>query len=175
VLWQSVGFSEDDALKINVISGVAGIAACLATFFLIDRIGRKPLLLVGSAGMAVTLTVIAASFSTGALVNGTLQLSSHAGLAALLAANAYVIFFNVSWGPVMWVMLGEMFPNQIRSACGSRGSRSGSRTRGERELPALAVSIGRRDLRLLRRGCRRLVLRACDGARERAAWSSRCA
>lgn len=144
VLWQSVGFSEDDALKINVISGVAGIAACLATFFLIDRIGRKPLLLIGSAGMAVTLTVIAASFSTGALVNGTLQLSSHAGLAALLAANAYVIFFNVSWGPVMWVMLGEMFPNQLR---GSGLAVSGlaqwlANFAVSASFPALAVSIG---------------------------------
>ena len=38
------------------------------------------------------------------------------GVFALLAANAYVFFFNVSWGPVMWVMLGEMFPNQMRGS-----------------------------------------------------------
>jgi len=38
------------------------------------------------------------------------------GLLALIAANVYVIFFNLSWGPVMWVMLGEMFPNQIRGS-----------------------------------------------------------
>jgi SP family sugar:H+ symporter-like MFS transporter len=144
VLWQSVGFSEDDALKINVISGVAGIAACLTTFFLIDRIGRKPLLLIGSAGMAVTLTIIAASFSTGALVGGTLHLSSQAGLAALLAANAYVIFFNVSWGPVMWVMLGEMFPNQMR---GSALAVSGlaqwlANFAVSASFPVLAASIG---------------------------------
>lgn len=144
VLWQSVGFSEDDALKINVISGVAGIAACLATFFLIDRIGRKPLLLIGSAGMAITLAIIAASFSTGALVEGKLQLSSQAGLAALLAANVYVIFFNVSWGPVMWVMLGEMFPNQMR---GSGLAVSGlaqwlANFAVSASFPVLAASIG---------------------------------
>ena len=38
------------------------------------------------------------------------------GNVAVVAANLYVIFFNVSWGPVMWVMLGEMFPNQIRGS-----------------------------------------------------------
>jgi SP family sugar:H+ symporter-like MFS transporter len=38
------------------------------------------------------------------------------GVLALIAANAYVVFFNFSWGPVMWVMLGEMFPNQMRGS-----------------------------------------------------------
>jgi SP family sugar:H+ symporter-like MFS transporter len=42
--------------------------------------------------------------------------AGHNGLIALLAANAYVVFFNMSWGPIMWVMLGEMFPNQIRGS-----------------------------------------------------------
>jgi SP family sugar:H+ symporter-like MFS transporter len=116
VLWQSVGFSEDDALKINILSGSLSILACLATIMLIDRIGRKPLLLIGSAGMAATLAVMAWAFSTATMVDGTIALSDQAGLAALIAGNLYVIFFNLSWGPVMWVMLGEMFPNQIRGS-----------------------------------------------------------
>lgn len=116
VLWQSVGFSENDALKINILSGALSILACLATILLIDRIGRKPLLLVGSAGMAVALAVVAACFSTGALEGGALRLSDGAGTTALVAANLYVILFNLSWGPVMWVMLGEMFPNRIRGS-----------------------------------------------------------
>ena len=116
VLWQSVGFSEDDALKINILSGSLSIVACLVTVFIIDRLGRKPILLIGSAGMAVTLAVVAASFATATLVDGNLRLSADAGLVALVAANAYVVFFNFSWGPVMWVMLGEMFPNQIRGS-----------------------------------------------------------
>src|SRR3546814_7875648 len=66
--------------------------------------------------MAVTLAIVAFCFSTGTLVDGSLQLSDQYGLIALIAANAYVIFFNASWGPVMWVMLGEMFPNQIRGS-----------------------------------------------------------
>jgi SP family sugar:H+ symporter-like MFS transporter len=116
VLWQSVGFSEDDALKINILSGALSIFACLATIVLIDRIGRKPLLLIGSAGMALSLAVMAAAFSTASVVDGAVQLSDRAGLAALISGNLYVVFFNASWGPVMWVMLGEMFPNQIRGS-----------------------------------------------------------
>ncbi|MXP48234.1 sugar porter family MFS transporter [Altererythrobacter luteolus] len=116
VLWQAVGFSESDALKINILSGTISIASCVAAIALIDRIGRKPLLLIGSAGMAVTLAIMSVAFMSGSLVDGTLELSDGAGLAALIAANVYVAFFNFSWGPVMWVMLGEMFPNQIRGS-----------------------------------------------------------
>jgi len=117
VLWQSAGFSESDALLINVISGAVSIGACLVATFLIDRIGRKPLLMTGSIGMAVTLSTLAIVFAN-ALVQegGNLELTGSAGPIALVAANLYVIFFNMSWGPVMWVMLGEMFPNQIRGS-----------------------------------------------------------
>ncbi|WP_110686690.1 sugar porter family MFS transporter [Salinicola aestuarinus] len=116
VLWQAVGFSESDALMINVISGAVSIAACLITIGLVDRLGRKPLLWAGSVGMAVTLATLVYAFSTAEIVDGRLALSSANGVLALLAANAYVFFFNVSWGPVMWVMLGEMFPNQVRGS-----------------------------------------------------------
>jgi SP family sugar:H+ symporter-like MFS transporter len=116
VLWQSVGFSENDALLINILSGSLSILACLAAIFTIDRIGRKPLLLIGSAGMAVTLAIVAGCFATGTLAGGTLHLDHPYDLIALIAANVYVVFFNFSWGPVMWVMLGEMFPNQIRGS-----------------------------------------------------------
>jgi SP family sugar:H+ symporter-like MFS transporter len=116
VLWQAVGFSEADSLKINILSGTLSIAACLVAIFLIDRIGRKPLLLIGSIGMALTLSTLTIAFATGELINNKLILAPHVGLLALISANLYVIFFNLSWGPVMWVMLGEMFPNQIRGS-----------------------------------------------------------
>jgi sugar porter (SP) family MFS transporter len=116
-LWEAVGFTEDNALQINILSGVLSIGACLLTIALIDKIGRKPLLLVGSAGMTVTLGVVAWAFSNAIpSAGGGVTLPGHIGLIALVAANLYVIFFNVSWGPVMWVMLGEMFPNQIRGS-----------------------------------------------------------
>jgi len=116
-LWQLAGFTEDQSLQINIVSGAVSIAACFLTIALIDRIGRKPLLLIGSAGMAVTLFAMVYACANGTLdPAGNLQLSSGLGTLALIAANLYVIFFNVSWGPVMWVMLGEMFPNQIRGS-----------------------------------------------------------
>ncbi|WP_395623744.1 sugar porter family MFS transporter [Sphingomonas daechungensis] len=116
-LWQLAGFTENDALLINIVSGAVSIAACFITIAVIDKIGRKPLLLIGSAGMAVTLFVMVYAFSHGSLdPEGNLVLSKDLGMIAVVAANLYVIFFNVSWGPVMWVMLGEMFPNQIRGS-----------------------------------------------------------
>lgn len=115
-LWQSVGFSENDALLINIGSGGLSILACLAAMAVIDKIGRKPLLLIGSAGMAVTLGVMAWCFSQAQIIDGAPHLPGSVGPIALVAANAYVVFFNFSWGPVMWVMLGEMFPNQMRGS-----------------------------------------------------------
>jgi SP family sugar:H+ symporter-like MFS transporter len=116
-LWQLAGFTEDQSLLINIVSGAVSIAACFVTIAVIDKIGRKPLLLIGSAGMAVTLAVMTYAFSQGSLdAQGNLVLSKDLGMIAVVAANLYVIFFNVSWGPVMWVMLGEMFPNQIRGS-----------------------------------------------------------
>ncbi|MGH8145269.1 MAG: sugar porter family MFS transporter [Rhodanobacteraceae bacterium] len=117
VLWQAVGFSESDALLINVLSGALSIGACLVALALIDRVGRKPLLWIGSVGMTVTLALVAFAFANaGVDAGGHPVLSGGTGILALVAANAYVVFFNLSWGPVMWVMLGEMFPNRIRGS-----------------------------------------------------------
>lgn len=116
-LWQLAGFTESQSLAINIVSGAVSIAACLVTIAVIDKVGRKPLLLIGSAGMAVTLFAMVYAFSHGSLdPKGNLVLSKDLGTIAVVAANLYVIFFNFSWGPVMWVMLGEMFPNQIRGS-----------------------------------------------------------
>ncbi len=116
VLWQAVGFSESDALLINVVSGAVSLVACLITITLVDKVGRKPILWVGSLGMAVTLGLMAFAFSTATQVEGQMTLSDNMGVLALIAANAYVMLFNGSWGPVMWVMLGEMYPNQLRGS-----------------------------------------------------------
>ncbi|MEO0466458.1 MAG: sugar porter family MFS transporter [Pseudomonadota bacterium] len=116
VLWEFVGFTEEDGLLTNVIMGSISIIACLVAIALIDRIGRKPLLLIGSIGMAVTLATMAGVFSQASVTDTGLTLSPGLGQVALISAIAYVAFFNFSWGPVMWVMLGEMFPNQMRGS-----------------------------------------------------------
>ena len=116
VLWQAVGFSESDALLINIISGAVSIGACILTILVIDKIGRRPLLQWGSIGMAITLSLMVVSFANSSTdASGNLEMGDW-GAVALVAANAYVFLFNMSWGPVMWVMLGEMFPNQIRGS-----------------------------------------------------------
>lgn len=117
VLWRAAGFSETDALMINVIGGVINITATLVAISLIDRIGRKPLLVFGGIGMAVFLGVLAVVFSTAKIAsNGSLELGDTGGMIALLAANLYIVCFGITWGPVTWVLLGEMFPNQLRGA-----------------------------------------------------------
>ncbi|AKH43241.1 SP family sugar:H+ symporter-like MFS transporter [Altererythrobacter atlanticus] len=116
-LWRLAGVSEEVALERNILSGVVSIAAVLVALMVIDKIGRKPLLMIGSLGMGMTLAAMTWAFSgAGTDAAGNLALGETAGWVALVAANLYVIFFNASWGPVMWVMLGEMFPNQMRGS-----------------------------------------------------------
>ncbi|MBW4601267.1 MAG: sugar porter family MFS transporter [Calothrix sp. FI2-JRJ7] len=118
VLWQAVGFSEKDSLLITVITGVVNILTTLIAIAYVDKFGRKPLLAIGSIGMTVTLGTLTVIFG-GASVDaatGTPSLSGTAGIIALIAANLYVVFFGFSWGPIVWVMLGEMFNNRIRAA-----------------------------------------------------------
>ncbi|MEE6274670.1 MFS transporter, partial [Georgenia sp. MJ206] len=62
-----------------------------------------------------TLGVMALAFSQSTLVDGEAQLPQPWGTVALVAANGFVVFFGATWGPIMWVMLGEMFPNRIRA------------------------------------------------------------
>jgi MFS transporter, SP family, sugar:H+ symporter len=118
-LWHAVGFTPDDSLAITVITSITNIVVTLVAIALVDRLGRKPLLIMGSLGMALTLGVMAWVFGTAptAMVAGHAQpqLGAAAGLIAVMAANLYVVFFGVSWGPVTWVLLGEMFNNRIRA------------------------------------------------------------
>jgi SP family sugar:H+ symporter-like MFS transporter len=116
VLWQAVGFSENDALVITVITAVVNIVTTLVAILLVDRVGRRPLLLIGSAGMAVTLGVLAVIFAGAEGTTARPELGPVAGPVALVAANVYVFAFGMSWGPMVWVLLGETFPNRIRAA-----------------------------------------------------------
>ena len=112
MLWQSVGFGESDAFLTSVISSAVNLVMTVVAILLIDKIGHKPLLLIGSIGMAITLSTLTVCFmSAGA--DGSLP--GMAAVIALIAANLYITFFAATWGPVMWVMLGEMFNNRIRT------------------------------------------------------------
>ncbi|WP_414580729.1 sugar porter family MFS transporter [Scytonema sp. PCC 10023] len=117
ILWRAVGFSEQNSLTITVITGAVNIITTLVAIAFVDKFGRKPLLILGSIGMTLTLGTLASIFGTAQLdPAGNPTLSGSAGIVALLAANLYVFCFGFSWGPVVWVLLGEMFNNKIRAA-----------------------------------------------------------
>ncbi len=117
VLWQAVGFSADESAVYTVITSVINVATTLIAIALIDKIGRKPLLLIGSSGMAITLITMSIIFANATLgSDGKPSLDGASGVIALIAANLFVVAFGMSWGPVVWVLLGEMFPNRIRAA-----------------------------------------------------------
>ena len=116
VLWEAVGFTESSAFIITVIGAVINILTTLIAIATIDKFGRKPLLIIGSIGMTVTLATMAFVFGTARVVDGKPILEGAQGPTALIAANLFVIAFGMSWGPVTWVLLGEIFPNRMRAA-----------------------------------------------------------
>lgn len=131
LIWGAVGFGESKAFLTSTIISLVNVIFTLVAISLVDRIGRRPLLLIGSLGMFVTLAVLTFVFQTAPACTEALLgsegcatvadlntpiLSDTGGLIAVLMLNIYVAFFAATWGPVVWVLLGEMFPNKIRAA-----------------------------------------------------------
>ncbi|WP_427919758.1 sugar porter family MFS transporter [Streptomyces sp. cg40] len=112
-LWQSVGVDPTESFFYSFTTSIVNIIGTVIAMIFVDRIGRKPLALIGSVGMVVGLALEAWAFSYD-LVDG--KLPSAQGWTALIAAHVFVLFFALSWGVVVWVFLGEMFPNKIRAA-----------------------------------------------------------
>lgn len=92
--------------------GAVNVVATLIAIACIDRIGRRPLLLAGFAGMCVSLAVVAAAFLS--LERGTGGASSMLGLVTMLALVAFIVSFAFSLGPVTWTVINEIFPGPIR-------------------------------------------------------------
>ncbi|SDQ43774.1 sugar porter family MFS transporter [Arthrobacter crystallopoietes] len=114
-LWRSVGFNESDSFSITVITSVTNIVVTVVAIMLVDKVGRKPLLVAGSIGMLLSLGVMALCFSQAIGTGEDVTLPQPWGVVALIAANLFVVSFGATWGPVVWVLLGEMFPNRIRA------------------------------------------------------------
>ncbi|RXS81762.1 MFS transporter [Streptomyces sp. TM32] len=112
-LWQSVGIDPSASFFYSFTTSIINIIGTVIAMIFVDRIGRRPLALIGSAGMALALGLEAWAFSAKTAA-GTLPTTE--GTVALIAAHAFVLFFALSWGVVVWVFLGEMFPNKIRAA-----------------------------------------------------------
>jgi MFS transporter, SP family, sugar:H+ symporter len=111
-LWQSVGINPSSSFFYSFTTSIVNIIGTVIAMIFVDRIGRKPLALIGSAGMAVALALEAWAFASR---HGD-TLPDTQGTVALIAAHCFVLFFALSWGVVVWVFLGEMFPNKIRAA-----------------------------------------------------------
>lgn len=113
-LWQSVGFSQQDSFTTSVITASINVALTFVAIFFVDRVGRKKLLLAGSVGMFIGLVAAAIAFAQAAGSGTSITLPAPWGAIALVGANLFVICFAATWGPVMWVVLGEVFPNKMR-------------------------------------------------------------
>ncbi|UMB72256.1 sugar porter family MFS transporter [Mycobacterium paraterrae] len=116
LLWETVGFGEKSSFTIGLVTTGVNVLITLVAIALIDRLGRRPLLLAGSTGMSLMLITMTVVFAGASVHDGRPRLDGAAGIVALVAADLFVVSFAVSWGPVLWVLLGEMFPNRIRSA-----------------------------------------------------------
>ena len=114
-LWQSVGFSTTESLSVTVITSVTNVVTTFLAIATIDRLGRRPLLLIGSVVITLSLGLMSWTFAGAPLVDGMPQLTGSSSVVALVSANVFVFAFGFSWGPVMWVLLGEMFNNRIRA------------------------------------------------------------
>ncbi|SEB80576.1 MFS transporter, SP family, sugar:H+ symporter [Paramicrobacterium humi] len=113
-LWKAVGFTEESSLLVSVITSVTNVVLTFVAIFLVDRVGRRPILLSGSVLMTVSLATMALAFSFAAKSGDDVSLPGAWGPIALVAANLFVIGFAASWGPLVWVLLGEIFPPKIR-------------------------------------------------------------
>ncbi|MGW8552057.1 sugar porter family MFS transporter [Streptomyces tubercidicus] len=112
-LWQSVGIDPSASFFYSFTTSIINIIGTVIAMLFVDRIGRRPLALIGSAGMAIALALEAWAFSAKTAAGTLPQVE---GTVALIAAHVFVLFFALSWGVVVWVFLGEMFPNKIRAA-----------------------------------------------------------
>jgi MFS transporter, SP family, xylose:H+ symportor len=110
-IFRNMGSSTDTSLLQTIIVGAVNLVFTVVAILTVDKFGRKPLMIIGSLGMAVSMIALGTTFYLG----GT-SLSSAGSLIALIFMLLYTASFALSWGPVCWVLLAEIFPNSIRGA-----------------------------------------------------------
>jgi SP family sugar:H+ symporter-like MFS transporter len=108
----NVGFGNSAAILANAGIGVINVTMTLVAIRFIDRVGRKPLLLLGAAGMALSLAILGLTSLLLPEPSGV----SLVGIITLVCLALFIAAFAVSWGPIVWVMLGEIFPLKVRGS-----------------------------------------------------------
>lgn len=101
---KALGFGKDDVLAQQILLAFVNLVFTFVAMFTVDKFGRKPLLYIGSAGMIIGFLLLAVSLQTNSV-----------GLISLIGVLLFIASFALSMGPVVWVLLSEMFPNKIRS------------------------------------------------------------
>jgi len=104
-IFRSMGAGNDSSLLQTIVVGVVNLVFTVVAIFTVDRFGRKPLMVIGAVAMGISMLALGCSFFFGKI-----------GITALIFMLTYTAAFAMSWGPVTWVMLAEIFPNSIKGA-----------------------------------------------------------
>src|SRR3984957_6877749 len=115
-LLQGAGLGNNAALLANVVNGAVNVGMTIVAIWLLDKAGRRPLLLSGTAGMAVGMVVVALSFLGGSQLHGALA------IVAIIGLLVYTGSFAIGLGPVFWLLIAEIYPLRIRGAAMSVAS-----------------------------------------------------
>ena len=115
-LLQGAGLGNNAALLANVVNGAVNVGMTIVAIWLLDKVGRRPLLLSGTAGMAVGMIIVALSFLGGSQLHGTLA------IVAIIGLLVYTGSFAIGLGPVFWLLIAEIYPLRIRGAAMSVAS-----------------------------------------------------
>lgn len=104
-IFRSMGAGNDSSLLQTIVVGVVNLTFTVVAIFTVDRFGRKPLMVIGAVAMGVSMIALGFSFFLGKV-----------GIVSLIFMLTYTAAFAMSWGPVTWVLLSEIFPNSIKGA-----------------------------------------------------------
>ena len=103
-IFKTMGAATDAALLQQIVVGAVNLSFTVLAIFTVDKFGRRPLMIIGALVMAVSMIILGTTFYTHSV-----------GIGSLVCMLVYTAGFAMSWGPVCWVLLAEIFPNSIRS------------------------------------------------------------
>ncbi len=109
----NVGYSDESAIYANIVIGVLNVVMTVVAIRIVDRVGRKPMLLGGLIGMILSLSVLGGALT---LLAEPKSPGDPAAVITLVCLTTFIVSFAATWGPVVWVMLPEVLPLSVRGA-----------------------------------------------------------